>query len=992
MLLDAGANPDLQDETGKTALVIAVEHKLHTAVRDLVQAGAAIELCPEQGETALDIAKRTHQDEVAKMLQDAQKHVESRKAIHDFRRSFLAETGRCLLDFWSPRTRLASFRQELRSKICEVLKMSQDARDAGEVCSSMPSVVRLLGSLSEETLLIQIGEDMSCAPILDEIAGGDSQEAQRERASTAALHELDLHQLLEDDWGEHARERDTSRRVRLEICKLRLAVLIAKEGCLEQALRSLATTVDGSGPEGGAADTHDPDDAAAATRRSSYSTQVKAEDPMAAFFHDAIRRFDDSMRSQIREMIAATRSDISHTRLRLHSLLDLVQRRNKAESLLFYLRLLQAEIDEARRCERTALRRVEDKEEKSTQSDLQLARLKRRYKDSREECERLCQRRDELFRGKLPTVLGVQDVGAPSNHPENSASYSPSPFPELLVRAQRIVHPIEALETLEPAARVRFDMEILLRRAGLICERDKSYETSFKDVRPMTSGKPSVKRGTVRGSEPVMHKVLKEYDFESYKKIERAIFASRLLSHPGIVPIESAFIEHRSSVVVIQMPLYEGGNMREWCQQHDLYTRIRAAQRVAEAVRFLHTNDMLHRDIKPENVVFDRPDAEGKPALCDFDLSVNHATLNTTLMRGTLLYLAPETSPTKESDIFSLGILLLDALFCGCDSQALTRWLQNRMGSRCDAATLQRIQFDLVSSADRRQDENLPEGLREAPEGLPQLVSDMIALDQAARPNAAAVASRLQAFLDLQTCGICFQDFQRGNGVVCAEGHIACRTCLCDYVKEMFALPAVEERGEDGGHVLCFMARSHPPCGACFSLHDVARHTTALAFNMLVRNANQLRLNGFQRDLERMREDWEREWAHKGVADTARRTIEELSSESCPRCKQVYFDFVGCAALECANPQCKAAFCAFCHLDCGRNAHDHVRACPLNPWKEYFIRDWTVFERIRADKRSKQVRAYLHTLSVEVRQDLSQNARIVALLEEHGLVHELEGG
>mmetsp|Transcript_10935 Transcript_10935/g.31798 ORF Transcript_10935/g.31798 Transcript_10935/m.31798 type:complete len:80 (-) Transcript_10935:298-537(-) len=51
---------------------------------------------------------------------------------------------------------------------------------------------------------------------------------------------------------------------------------------------------------------------------------------------------------------------------------------------------------------------------------------------------------------------------------------------------------MEAREVLEPAARVRFDIEILLRRAGLSCERDKSYETSFDDVRPMMSGKPMV--------------------------------------------------------------------------------------------------------------------------------------------------------------------------------------------------------------------------------------------------------------------------------------------------------------------------------------------------------------------------------------------------------------------------------------------------------------------------------------------------------------------
>ena len=55
-----------------------------------------------------------------------------------------------------------------------------------------------------------------------------------------------------------------------------------------------------------------------------------------------------------------------------------------------------------------------------------------------------------------------------------------------------------------------------------------------------------------------------------------------------------AFLE-RGDVVVVQSPCYAGGNMRQWCQGKDAEARLRAAQRVAEAVRFLHTHGMLHR-------------------------------------------------------------------------------------------------------------------------------------------------------------------------------------------------------------------------------------------------------------------------------------------------------------------------------------------------------------------------------------------------------------
>jgi serine/threonine-protein kinase len=118
----------------------------------------------------------------------------------------------------------------------------------------------------------------------------------------------------------------------------------------------------------------------------------------------------------------------------------------------------------------------------------------------------------------------------------------------------------------------------------------------------------------VRGSAPERVKVLKEYSVADFRSIERAITTSRWLSHPGVVPVECAFVE-RADVVVVQMPFFAGGNLREWSQRHngDLNARLRAAQRVAEAVRFLHANDVMHRDLKPENVVLDSIGADAAP-------------------------------------------------------------------------------------------------------------------------------------------------------------------------------------------------------------------------------------------------------------------------------------------------------------------------------------------------------------------------------------------
>jgi hypothetical protein len=86
-----------------------------------------------------------------------------------------------------------------------------------------------------------------------------------------------------------------------------------------------------------------------------------------------------------------------------------------------------------------------------------------------------------------------------------------------------------------------------------------------------------------------------------------------------------------------------------------------------------------------------------------------------------------------------------------------------------------------------------------------------------------------------------------------------------------------------------------------------------------------------------------------------RKNIEEMMDLRCPRCRAVFGDFDGCAALTCGAAQCRAGFCALCLKDCGGDAHGHVRSCALNPKKnEYFI-DKAVWRKIIDEQRRQQV-------------------------------------
>ncbi|KAJ8601693.1 hypothetical protein CTAYLR_003184 [Chrysophaeum taylorii] len=74
--------------------------------------------------------------------------------------------------------------------------------------------------------------------------------------------------------------------------------------------------------------------------------------------------------------------------------------------------------------------------------------------------------------------------------------------------------------------------------------------------------------------------------------------------------------------------------------------------------------------------------------------------------------------------------------------------------------------------------------------------------------------------------------------------------------------------------------------------------------------------------------------------------------------------FDGCFALKCHRPGCGCGFCAYCLADCGADAHEHVRACKLGQGL-FPPRARETFRRVQRDRRDRDLRAYLQTLSDE---------------------------
>jgi len=672
-------------------------------------------------------------------------------------------------------------------------------------------------------------------------------------------------------------------------------------------------------------------------------------------------RIAEEHRGRRRMLQAALQAGAAELRAARHAIeapAALHGRRARAEALLATLETLQAEVGAARDEEEDLDYELRKMKRHAAPGDPAVERARGKHQQAQDQAAALSRRRD----GVVAEVAALSATPVPAQGQViGDDAAVPLDFPELPVRAQRIVQPFQVYEVLDATGRARFDVELLLRRAGLLA-CDRSY-SSYSDLAVIASSKPNVKRAMLRGvAHGTAPKILKEYGVSEFRRVKRAVAAASRLRHPGVVPVECAFLE-RGDVVVVQSPCYSGGNMRQWCQGKDAEVRLRAAQRVAEAVRFLHAHGVLHRDLKPENVVFDGDGPTATPALCDFDLSVNaHETMASTLMRGTLLYLAPDPTPSTASDVFALGVTLLDVLFCDGDEERLRQMVLGSGRAVADLADLERVRGELARRSDNAE--------------LASLVRSMLAPQPAERPGASAVVEKLSELLDVRTCCVCRCPEPRDQGLECdaAARHFACDECFSAHVSRLEALCKA-----DGGRVKC-CASDWGGCTARFTLQAAAQHATPLAFETLQRHVDDLKHVAMQGEFEQWKERFEAELATKSEQErralAARRHVEEMMDLRCPKCRGVFGQFTGCAALKCAYAGCHAHFCAFCLADCGGDAHPHVRTCRLNPKQnEYFVSE-AEWARIVDKERRNKLQTYWATLEPEVKDTLAADASV----------------
>jgi len=148
---------------------------------------------------------------------------------------------------------------------------------------------------------------------------------------------------------------------------------------------------------------------------------------------------------------------------------------------------------------------------------------------------------------------------------------------------------------------------------------------------------------------------------------------------------------------------YGGDNLGEWATTHldllDDAARVNLFLQIADAVAAAHSVGVLHKDLKPANVLVSQAGGDLHIRLTDFGsgrlldpehlarLGITRLGLTVTesvatdASSGTPIYVAPEVfagqTPTVQSDVYALGILLYQLLSGRLAQPMVSGWEQN---------------------------------------------------------------------------------------------------------------------------------------------------------------------------------------------------------------------------------------------------------------------------------------------------------------------------
>ncbi|MFD0896239.1 Stk1 family PASTA domain-containing Ser/Thr kinase [Loigolactobacillus binensis] len=156
-------------------------------------------------------------------------------------------------------------------------------------------------------------------------------------------------------------------------------------------------------------------------------------------------------------------------------------------------------------------------------------------------------------------------------------------------------------------------------------------------------------------------------DPDTIRRFQREELAATELVHPNIVAVYD--VGEDNGLQYIVMEYVSGTDLKRYIADHypiSYAEVVRMMTEILAAVQQAHSHGIIHRDLKPQNILVA---PSGHLKITDFGIAValsENSITQTNSMLGSVHYLSPEQArgsiATKQSDIYSLGIILYEML------------------------------------------------------------------------------------------------------------------------------------------------------------------------------------------------------------------------------------------------------------------------------------------------------------------------------------------
>jgi hypothetical protein len=248
----------------------------------------------------------------------------------------------------------------------------------------------------------------------------------------------------------------------------------------------------------------------------------------------------------------------------------------------------------------------------------------------------------------------------------------------------------------------------------------------FQIIRPLGRGGMGVVYEALdrnRGARIAL-KTLQRASGDGLLRFKNEFRAVQDVQHPNLVTL-GELIEDRGQWW-LTMELVDGVEFLTYVRPGGILDELRLRAtlvQLASALQALHARGLVHRDVKPHNVLVT---FTGRVVLLDFGLVV-HVDQSESNVVGTAAYMAPEQGMAQEvgpaADWYAMGALLYIAL-TGTPPFVGSLWQ--------------------VLMAKQQVLPRPPREFASVPEDLDALCMDLLAVEPAARPDAATVLARLE--------------------------------------------------------------------------------------------------------------------------------------------------------------------------------------------------------------------------------------------------------